>query len=289
MRNVGINPPGETPDVGIPRRVAAAMTIGEQQDWLRRYLDRHRVSRRTALKGGASVLAALGATTAPWALAGCARAAGTPVGIMGRHLCFGADPTSQMALAAELTAKPAGTVLVDVGVDTQYGRAIEAEVRELVSMVPQQDGSIRAADQFYVHALADGLAPGATFHYRFRLADGTTTPDAQFTTAPRRQGLRPFTFTAFADQGVNVDPTPTGQTGFSDNYYKPDDTRRAMSPSDALVDQISHQRPAFHLLAGDICYADPSGNGRPVKNNGAKTADKGSTTSTRRSGPSTSG
>ena len=275
MGGVTVNPPGETPDVGIPSRLAATMTMGEQQEWLRRYLDRHRVSRRTALKGGASVLAALGAVTAPWALAGCAQAAQSPVGILGRHLSFGADPTSQMAVAAELTAKPVGKVLVDVGTDTHYGRTIEAEIRELVSMVPQQDGSIRAADQFFVHALADGLAPGGTFHYRIRLDDGTTTADAQFTTAPRRQGMSPFTFTAFADQGVNIDPTPTGQTGFSDNYYKPEDTRRAMAPADAMIDLIARQNPAFHLLAGDICYADPSGSGKPVKNNSPKSPDKG--------------
>ena len=270
-----INPAGETPDVGVPRNLAASMTVGEQQEWLRRFLDRHRVSRRTALKGGASVLAALSATTAPWGLASCARAAQGTVGVVGRHLSFGADPTTQMAMAAELTGKPEGRVLVDVGRDTYYGRTLEAEVRELVSMVPQQDGSIRAADQFFVHALADDLAPGGRFHYRFRLADGTTTPDAVFTTAPGRAAQAPFTFTAFADQGVNTDPTPSGQTGFSDNYYKPEDTNRAMAPSDALVEQISRQRPAFHLLAGDICYADPSGNGKPVKNNAPSSADKG--------------
>ncbi len=275
MRSVTTNPLGETPDVGIPRRLAASMTIGEQQEWLRRHLDRHRVSRRTALKGSVSVLAALGATTAPWALAGCATAAGRPVGVIGRHLSFGADPSRQMAVAAELTGKPDGRVVVEVGPDTSYGQTFEAEVRELVSMVPQQDGSIRAADQFFVHALADGLTPGATFHYRLRLADGTTTPDAVFTTTPPRAALEPFTFTAFADQGVNTDPTPTGQTGFSDNYYKPNDTRRTAAPSDALVALVAAQHPAFHLLAGDICYADPSGNGRPVKNNGAKNPDRG--------------
>jgi Calcineurin-like phosphoesterase len=275
MRGVTVNPAGETPDVGVPRRLAAGMTVGEQQEWLRRYLDRHRVSRRTALKGGASVLAALGAVTAPWALAGCAAAAGTPVGVLGRRLSFGADPTAQMAVAAELTAKPDGKVVLDVGTGTDYGQTVEAEIRELVSMVPQQDSSIRAADQFFVHALADDLAPGGTFHYRIRLADGTSTPDAVFTTAPARQATQPFTFTAFADQGVNTDPTPTGQTGFSDNYYEPDDTRRTAAPSDALVALVAAARPAFHLLAGDICYADPGGNGFPVRNNGAKTADDG--------------
>jgi hypothetical protein len=38
MRGVTVNPAGETPDVGIPRRLAAAMTVAEQQEWLRRYL-----------------------------------------------------------------------------------------------------------------------------------------------------------------------------------------------------------------------------------------------------------
>jgi Calcineurin-like phosphoesterase len=262
LRRVPLNPDGEVPDVGIPRRLAASMTIGEQQEWLRGFLRRHPVSRRTALKGGASVLAALGATTAPWALTGCARAESTPVGVIGRHLSFGSDPGTQMAIAAELTGRPVGRVVLDVGADTTYGQTVEAEVRELVSLVPQQDGSIRGADQFFVHGVADGLVPGATLHYRFRLADDTTTPDAAFTTAPARDAVPPFTFTAFADQGVN-------------NDYTPDDTRRTAAPSDALVALVAAQRPAFHLLAGDICYADPSGNGRPVRNNGATSADNG--------------
>ncbi|ODU03685.1 MAG: hypothetical protein ABS81_13410 [Pseudonocardia sp. SCN 72-86] len=270
-----VNPAGETPDVGIRRNLAATMTIGDQQDWLRGWLNRHPVSRRSAIKGGASVLAALGLTTSPWSLAACSQAATTSNAVIGRHLSFGVDPTSTMAVAGELTAKPTGKVVVEIGRDTGYGRTIEAEVRELISTVPQQDGSIRAADQFYVHALADGLTPGTQFHYRFRLADGTTTDDAVFTTAPVRANLAPFTFTAFADQGVNTDPAPDGQLGFSDNYYKPDDTRRTQAPSDAMVAFIAGQKPAFHLLAGDICYADPSGTGQPVKNNGAKTADNG--------------
>jgi hypothetical protein len=44
-----VNPAGETPDVGVPERLARTMTIAEQQDWLRSHLARHRVSRRTAL------------------------------------------------------------------------------------------------------------------------------------------------------------------------------------------------------------------------------------------------
>jgi hypothetical protein len=272
-----VYPPGEVPNVGVPERLAREMTVAEQQEWLRSFLRGRRVSRRSALKGGASVLAALGLASSGWASAGCAApATQARLAVVGRRLSFGVDPATTMAIAGELTSKPTGRVLVDLGTGRDYGHSVEAQVRELVSLVPQQDGRIRGADQFFVHALAAGLRAGTTYHYRFRLPDGTTTPDATFRTAPARGVLEPFTFTAFADHGVNTGP-PDGQAGFTDNYYKPDDTRRAATPADSIVALIAAQRPAFHLLAGDICYADPSGAGQPVRNNAPRAAVTGFT------------
>ena len=92
-----------------------------------------------------------------------------------------------------------------------------------------------------------------------------TTEVAEFGTAPARAS-GPWTFTAFADQGV--DTAPRDGTGFTNQYYKPDDTRRTMTPSTSMVDRIATTKPAFHLLAGDICYADPSGEGKPVRSTG---------------------
>ena len=63
--------------------------------------------------------------------------------MVGRHLAFGADPQRQMALAGELTAPPPGRVVVEVGQGGSFGTTLEAEVRRLVSQVPQADGSIR--------------------------------------------------------------------------------------------------------------------------------------------------
>ena len=276
MACVVVCPPGEVPNVGVPERMARSMTVAEQQEWLQLFLRGRRISRRAALKGGANALAALALAGAPWAAAGCARARQTQLAVVGRHLSFGVDPATTMAIAGELTSKPTGKVLVDVGINPDYGLVVEAEVRELISMVPQQDGSIRGADQFFVHALAAGLRAGTSYHYRFRLPDGSTTPDATFRTAPARRELAPFTFTAFADQGVNSGP-PDGQAGFTDNYYQSNDTRRAATPADSMVALIAAQRPAFHLLAGDICYADPSGAGRPVRNNAPRDAVSGFT------------
>jgi hypothetical protein len=274
-----LNPPGETPDVGVPAHLAAHMTVSEQRDWLRGFLAARPVSRRSALRRAAGTIAGLGMAGG---LASVLAACGSPssgggaggaigLGLTGRHLSFGVDPTRQMAISGELTAKPAGAVLLDIGTDTRYGTTIEAEVRELLSHVPQQDGSIRSADQFFVHGLAEGLTPGQQYHYRFRLPGGGATRDAVFTTAPSARV--PFTFTAFGDQGVNG--APSKGDGFTDDYYKHGDDRRAPEPASALVSLITKRAPAFHLLAGDICYADPDGTGQPVKNNAPKDPDHG--------------
>jgi hypothetical protein len=269
-----LNPPGETPDVGVPAALAAQMTVAEQHDWLRGFLRARVISRRSALRGAAGTAVGLGmAGGLSEVLAACGSPSGgggpagaTPLGLTGRHLSFGADPTRQMAIAGELTAKPAGQVLIDFGTDTSYGSTIQAEVRELISHVPQADGSIRSADQFFVHGLADHLQPGQRYHYRFRLPGGGASPDAVFGTAPA--AAAPFTFTAFGDQGVNG-PKSTGYE-FTDDYYKPDDTRRTPEPASAMVALIAQRQPAFHLLAGDICYADPDGVGQPVRNSAPK-------------------
>lgn len=270
-------PRGEAPDVGVPARPAADMTVAEQHDWIRGHLRRHPVSRRSALRGGIGVVGAMGLASAPWTLAACSSAAQAPVSVVGRHLSFGPDPQRGMAIAGELTAPPPGRVVVELGQNLAPGRfeggtTVEAEVRRLVSQVPQADGTIRGSDQYFVHAFADGLAPGGRYSYRFRLPDGTTTEVAEFGTAPRT-ATGPWTFTAFADQGV--DTAPRDGDGFTNQYYKSDDTRRTMTPSTAMVERIAATRPAFHLLAGDICYADPSGEGRPVRSAGGPDSPTG--------------
>jgi hypothetical protein len=274
LRSVTRTLRGEAPDVGVPAEAAEYMTVAEQHDWVAGFLRRHPVSRRTALRQGSGVVAALGLASAPWTLAACANAAASPVTVVGRHLSFGNDPMTSMAMAGELTGPPpSGAMVVDLGQDGNFGMRIPVEVRHLVSQVPQADGSIRASDQYFVHAAAAGLSPGQSYSYRFRMPDGTTTGTASFRTAPRTV-TGPWSFTAFADQGVDTVP-PSGLSGFTDQYFKPDDTRRTMTPSTSMVDRIAATRPAFHLLAGDICYADPSGNGQAVRSTGTSTSPTG--------------
>ena len=254
---------GDIPYVGIPPAQAARMSLAEQSDWVTAYLRRHPVSRRTALKGAGAALLGLAVSADPWARAVSRAYAADGVSVLGRRLSFGNDPRTSMRLAGELTGPPpAGRLLADLGTDRSYGTAVPVEVRRLISQVPSADPVVTGAEQFFVHAAFDGLTPGRTYHYRFRLPDGTVTPDATFTTAPARGTVAaPFTFTALGDHGTDTRHALSGTD--VTNHYDSDDTRRSPRPASTLVSRIAEQRPAFHLLAGDICYADPQGLGAP--------------------------
>jgi len=257
--------PGVTdiPGVGVPPELAATMTIAEQHDWLRDFLRRHPVSRRSALRGTGAAVAALALSVSPFGRMVHRAYAADGVSVMGRRVAYGNDPTSQMTLAGELTGPPGSIrVQAEFGETTDFGTRVDAEVRALLSQVPQVDGAITGAEQYFVHAPLTGLRPGTSYSYRFRLSDGTTTPPATFTTAPDRMGVaEPFTFTALGDHGIDDLPSD-GRTGFA-NRYAADDRRRSPTPAGSLVALIAAQQPAFHLVAGDICYADPQGVGAP--------------------------
>jgi hypothetical protein len=47
-----LNPPGETPTIGVPAAIAPHMSVGEQRDWLRVFLRARPVSRRAARPAG---------------------------------------------------------------------------------------------------------------------------------------------------------------------------------------------------------------------------------------------
>src|SRR5580692_9336347 len=110
-----------SPDVGVPSQVG--VRVPEQHDWITCFLRARVVSRRAALRDAAGALAVLG--TGAWtrrdadsrALPGLRLVpAGLPL-VVGRRVSFGNDPQRQMAVAAELTARPGQEVLVDLGVD----------------------------------------------------------------------------------------------------------------------------------------------------------------------------
>ncbi|MEV6734774.1 MULTISPECIES: metallophosphoesterase family protein [unclassified Streptomyces] len=238
----------DLPDFGIPQKLASRMSMAEQHDYLRA-----KFTRRGALRAGAvtaavagagaglSVGAASSAYAAPAALTSTERRGvdGALAAPFARHLQYGADPKTQMRVSWQVpfaVKKP----YLRVGTSPwALSVKIDAEVRYLSTPV-LNGGKIAAAEQFYLHVGLDRLRPGQTYYYGVG-HDGFDPADHRnlgtlgtFTTAPSR--AENFTFTAFGDQGVS--------------YH-------ALGNDAVLL----AQNPAFHLHAGDICYADSSGSG----------------------------
>ncbi|WP_144418503.1 metallophosphoesterase [Mycobacterium sp. EPa45] len=241
------------------------MTMTEQHEWHRAYLRARPVSRRNFLRGSAAAaaVAALGASP----LGHRAYAQDGPLAVAGRRVGYGPDASSQLRLAAQLSRNPGTTrVFVDHGPTPGLGATIEAEVRNLVTQIPDSSGGLLSAEQFYVHAPVNGL-PGRTPHfYRWRTGDGFVSDVRSAATAmpSARDAVGWFRFTMMGDQGTDETPlAPAGLTrgDYDDSYYKPDNDP-AVSHTGNVLDQIVASRPDFHVLAGDIAYADPSGAGK---------------------------
>jgi hypothetical protein len=77
--------------------------------------------------------------------------------------------------------------------------------------------------------------------------------------------MGPFRFTMMGDQGTDeapLLPSEVARGDYDDRYYKPDNDPET-SHTRNVLNQIIASQPDFHVLAGDIAYADPSGMGRP--------------------------
>ncbi|MEV0174053.1 metallophosphoesterase family protein [Streptomyces sp. NPDC050803] len=230
----------DLPDVGIPPQLARRMSMAEQHEYLRTKLTR----RRTLVTAGAVAGGLLtgcsssGTATSTPSASATTKAPGSAVVPFGRHLAFGADPRTQMRVSWQV---PLAVRRPYVRIGTrpdELGRKTAAEVRALHT--PGVKGVRLALDQYYVHAALDGLLPGTTYYYGVghdgfdpAAADRRSTITS-FRTAPASP--EKFVFTAFGDQGVS----------------------KAAAANDHV---LLRQNPAFHLHAGDICYANVKGRG----------------------------
>ncbi|GGJ57408.1 purple acid phosphatase family protein [Streptomyces brasiliensis] len=219
--------------------------MAEQYEYLRtRFTRRRTLVTAGAVAGGlltgcsgSSGARSSGATASP--APATSHVAGSAVAPFGRHLAFGADPKTRMRISWQVPfAVKQPYVRVGLRPD-DLGRRIPAEVRNLYT--PGVQGVRPAIEQYYVHAALDGLRPGTTYYYGVG-HDGwdPATPAhragiASFRTAPATPER--FVFTAFGDQGVSA----------------------AANANDHV---LLRQKPAFHLHAGDICYANVNGSGK---------------------------
>jgi hypothetical protein len=230
---------------------ARKLSLAEQNEWFRRA-----TSRRNLLRGGIAASAAaagsaiLGGTAnaatakaaTPLLLSRTSPSAGLTVVPFGQHIAFGADPTNQIAVGWQVrnaVTKPYLRVSED---GFGWSEKIEAEVRALATLksdtspidaVPLVNPA--TIEQYYLHATVNRLRPGKTYYYTLGHDGYEDHPVVgSFTTAPA--GRDSFRFTAFGDEGVSYDAVAT-------------------------TNQVKALRPAFHLHAGDISYAEDGGDG----------------------------
>src|SRR3954471_6613347 len=139
--------PGDIPDTGIPPALAARMTMAEQYDWHQAHLRRHRVSGRNFLRGSPATAAIAAVGLSPFGRRAYAQDA--PLAVANRRVGYGAEASSQLRLAAQLSRNPGGTrIFVDHGPTAELGASVEAEVRNLATQIPASDGGVLAAEQF---------------------------------------------------------------------------------------------------------------------------------------------
>jgi hypothetical protein len=191
------------------------------------------VSRRGFLKfAGASGFASAAGALTGTAKADAAAASspdGTPEQI---HLTWGEDPTSEVIVSwASLAASTKPRVLLSA----DHGP------RETVHAVQRTytDG-LTGVVVFTYHARVKGLKPATTYRYEVTADNDSQAGSpfsSSFTTAP--SGRAPFRFTSYGDLA-------TPNTGWV-----------LSSPQSRFaVDAVERFQPLFHLLNGDLCYAN---------------------------------
>jgi hypothetical protein len=186
------------------------------------------MSRRQVLAGaGGTGLLAATAAPAKAAATRARRAAagdGTPEQI---HLTWGESPATSVVIS---WASPGHAVKPRVRIGQ---RVIPAEHR-------QYTDAINGETVWTYHAAVGGLRPGATYAYVVTADNDGNAADpfsATFRTAP--PGRTPFRFTSFGDLAT---PNTEWVLSYGQSAY--------------AVAAVESFQPLFHLLNGDLCYAN---------------------------------
>ena len=151
------------------------------------------------------------------------------------HLQFGVDAAAQVAVswaAAAAVARPR----LRVGLaDGQPGTQVDADERRYTD-------ALTGETVFTYHARVGSLEPSTRYAYEV-VHDGSAPVPGTFRTGPRGRSGR-FRFTSFGDHAI---PAPVGDGG---GPHSPN--------AGYVVTAVERLDPLFHLLNGDLCYANSS-------------------------------
>src|SRR5579862_3788037 len=167
--------------------------------------------------------------------------------VAGLHLQFGADASSQMVVSWH-TLQPIRRAQVLLG-------HLDGKLEQTVEAYETSYTDAKSWQVVYAHHAKVGrLRPDSTYLYG-AMHDDAVPEFGTFRTAPR--GRAPFTFTSFGDQGT---PTlgkryvpPAGVTIPNPPYVN--DNLGSPAAADTTLG-VERLRPLFHLLNGDLCYAN---------------------------------
>jgi hypothetical protein len=189
------------------------------------------VSRRGFLKGAG--VAGLAAAAGPLTVSGRARAAtpdGTPEQI---HLTWGEDPARAVVVSWASAAQ-------SINPRIRFGRDASAMHRTVPAVQRTYTDGLNGETVFTYHARVSGLDPDTVFHYEVTADNDSNAAQpftATFRTAPH--GRAAFRFTSYGDLA-------TPNTAWVLSYPQ----------SRFAVQAVEQFAPLFHLLNGDLCYAN---------------------------------
>ena len=212
-------------------------------------LSRRKLLAAAGIAGGAAVAASsigAGARFAAPALPQSVGALTTPP-VAGLHLQFGADAAAEIVVSWH-TLQPVDNPRVMLG--TLYGRLDRIVAASDARYTDAKSGQVVYA----YHAKIGQLLADSAYLYA-ALHDGAAPEFGTFRTAPR--GRARFTFTSFGDQatptlGRRYKP-PEGVTIPNPPYVN--DNLGSPAAADTVLG-VERVQPLFHLLNGDLCYAN---------------------------------
>ena len=168
--------------------------------------------------------------------------------ITGIHLQFGADAATEMVI----TWQTYGAAVTNPRVEltAASGRGLTETV---AASTQTYTDPLQTDEPVSVHsATLSGLAPNHSYVYTV-MHDGADAEIGDFSTAPK--GRAPFVFTSYGDQGT---PTVTAPTGLAAPYPAFKNDNLGSPAAGDVTAGIEKVAPLFHLINGDLCYANLS-------------------------------
>jgi Purple acid Phosphatase, N-terminal domain/Calcineurin-like phosphoesterase len=238
----------------------------------------NRVSRRIVLKGAAGIGAAIGVgglldVTIPQRALAASDPGTTTVPLPTTtepeqlHLTWGADPTREVTVswaAPGTVAQPAPALRYSERPlsAANPGRVVRVPAAESLSLkrasVGAQaisfDDGLSGETTYHYHVPLEDLCPGTKYYYE--VTDGAHAPataSGHFTTAP--EGRAAFRFSSYGDIGTPTSASPYNATGYSWNSEASNDTC-GFEVNATITASDGGPVPLFHLVNGDLCYAD---------------------------------